>query len=108
MGNTVISYASPSYEIDAESSTIVPRLLLLLMPIQYHTSIHSLGIYFEVNFVASLLSLLTFHETICLIVQSLFSILSLADVYSSYDVYCTSGECVVVQKWVQSPEWRFP
>ena len=55
-----------------------------------------------------LLTLLTFHGTIYLIVKSLFSILSLVDVYSSYDAYYTSGECVIVQKRVQSPEWVFP
>ena len=89
-------------------SDIIPRLLLLFIPMQYYTSFHSCVIYFEVNFVPSLLSLLTFHETIYLIVLTLISILSLVDVYSSYDVYCTSGECVIVRKWVQSPEWGFP
>jgi len=45
-------------------SDIIPRLLLLLIPMQYYTSFHSRVNDFEVNFVPSLLSLLTFYETI--------------------------------------------
>ena len=84
-------------------SDIVPRLLLLLIPKRNYTLIHSVDIYFGVNFGASLCSLLTFHGTIRLIVLTLIFIVSLVNVYLSYDEYFTSGECVVIQKMVLTP-----
>jgi len=67
-------------------------------------SIHILDIYFEVNsFSPSFLSLLTFHGTIHLIVLALILILSLLDVFLSYDVYFASGECVIVPKMGSTP-----
>ena len=71
---------------------------------QYYISIHSLNIYFEVNFRPSLLSLLSFHGTIPLIVLTFFSILSFVDEYASYNVYFTSRECVIVPKMGSTPK----
>ena len=84
-------------------SDITFWLLLLLIQMQCYASIHSLNIYFEVNFGPSLCSLFIFHGTMHMIVLTLISILSLVDVYSSYDVYFTSGECVIVPKIGSTP-----
>ena len=56
----------------------------------------------------SLCSLFTFHGTIHLIVLTLILVLSLVDVYSSYDAYLTSGECVIVLKMGSTPYMDIP
>merc|ERR1712238_476159 len=102
-----IAYETTSATVSCHSSNNF-SLILLFEPSCQFDQIISVPSTLLLLHEALLLSLLTFRGTIRLIVQSLLSILSLVDVYSSYDAYCTSGECVVVRKWVQSPELVFP
>jgi len=96
---TITSYGTCTTNVN-----IVSRLLLLLISMHYYTSIHSLTIYFEVNFVLHSVHYLHFMEP-------LFRYYHFGDVYSCHlslmNIF-TSRECVVVRKWVQSPEWGFP